>query len=169
MNEMFNVRRSQDGDQVLKSLNGQFQSVTPVTTATYNVEDHQSGTIFTLNRAAGIAVTLPAAEVGLVYEFYITSTFTGTCTITADSSADTYTGMITKIDKDEKGSVVAFDEDIDTTCFDIPAAADYILTLDADTDGRFLGGHLKFVCVSDSKWSISGNLFGDGAGSHMFS
>ena len=49
MNELFDVRRSQDGNQVLKSLNGQIQSVVEITDATYSVEDYQSGSIFALN------------------------------------------------------------------------------------------------------------------------
>ena len=140
-----------------------------ITTATYNVEATESGYCFTLNRAGGIEINLPAAAAGLIYDFHITTTFTGTLTITADSSGDTYTGAVKNIDKDEKGSVVALNEGIDTTGWNIPGLTDYILTLDSDSDGRFLGGHLKFTALSASIWHIEGTLFGDGTVTHIFS
>ena len=96
-------------------------------------------------------------------------TFTGTCSITAASSADTYTGCVKSMDKDGKGSVVHLNENITTSGWNIPNVADYILTLDADTDGRFLGGSLKFTALSASKWHIEGTLFNDGTVSHIFS
>ncbi len=43
------------------------------------------------------------------------------------------------------------------------------MTADADTDGRFIGSHVKFTAISDSKWLLSGNLFGDGTVTHIFS
>ena len=38
-----------------------YDNVTDITAATYSVESTQSGAVFTLNRAAGIVVTLPTA------------------------------------------------------------------------------------------------------------
>ena len=110
--------------------------VTSVTDATLAPTTAQSGTIFSLNRAAGITVTLPAAAAGLYYEFHIGTTFTGTFILQGASSADTFQGMVFQLDKDELGSVVALNENIDTAGWNIPAADDHILTMDADTDGR---------------------------------
>ena len=122
----------------------------------------QSGTIFTLNRAGGITVTLPAAEAGLVYEFHVGTTFTGNMIINAASDADTLQGVVQMHDKDEVGSVVVLNENIQTSAFAIPAAADHQLVADGDTKGRFIGGHIVYKCITDSKWSVSGHLFGDG-------
>ena len=82
-------------------------AVTSITDSTKTVTAAESGTIFTLNRAAGITVTLPAAAAGLTYEFHVGTTFTGTMQIDAASSADTLQGMITIIDKDEVGGLAA--------------------------------------------------------------
>ena len=154
MNDVFSVRRSQDGDQVLKSLNGHIQSVVDVAEATYSVEDYQSGSIFALNRAAGMTITLPAAEKGMVFEFYIADTFTGTLTINADSSADTLQGVVSA-----SPSLVGTATNAgNTTAFAGPAAADHQFVADADTKGRVLGTRIKYQCVSDSKWLISGHL-----------
>ena len=145
------------------------QKIVNIDVATYSVLAADSGTVYDLNRAAGIAITLPAAVSGLVYEFHVGTTFTGTLTITAASSADTYQGVVAIHDKDHLGTVKALNEGIDTDGWNFPAAADYILTLDADTDGRFIGSYLKFTAISDSKWLIQGDVFGDGTATHIFS
>ena len=122
-----------------------------------------------MNRAAGITVTLPAAAAGLFYEFHIGTTFTGTFILQGASSADTFQGMVFQLDKDELGSVVALNEDIDTAGWNVPAAADYRLTMDAATDGRFIGGHIRCVAITDAIWLLNGHVFGDGTVSHSFS
>ena len=144
-------------------------SVTSVTDSTLTPTTAQSGTIFSLNRAAGITVTLPAAAAGLFYEFHIGTTFTGTFILQGASSADTFQGMVFQLDKDELGSVVALNENIDTAGWNVPAAADYRLTMDADTDGRFIGGHIRCVAITDAIWLLNGHVFGDGTVSHSFS
>jgi len=144
-------------------------SVTSVTDSTLTPTTAQSGTIFSLNRAAGVTVTLPAAAAGLFYEFHIGTTFTGSFILQGASSADTFQGMVFQLDKDELGSVVALNEDIDTAGWNVPAAADYRLTMDADTDGRFIGGHIRCVAITDAIWLLNGHVFGDGTVSHSFS
>jgi len=150
------------------TLNNLFP-VTSITDATYTPTTAQSGTIFSLNRAAGITVTLPAAAAGLFYEFHIGTTFTGSFILQGASSADTFQGMVFQLDKDELGSVVALNEDIDTAGWNVPAAADYRLTMDADTDGRFIDGHIRCVAITDAIWLLNGHVFGDGTVSHSFS
>ena len=153
MNDVFSVRRSQDGDQVLKSLNGAIQPVINVADATYSVEDYQSGSIFTLNRAGGMTITLPAAEAGQVFEFHIGTTFTGTLTINADSDADTLQGAIymgTGLTLNDS------DDNVENHGYASTAAADHQYVADADTKGRMIGTYLKYICVSDSKWLVSG-------------
>tara|TARA_R100000995_G_scaffold51983_1_gene25158 strand:+ start:203 stop:787 length:585 start_codon:yes stop_codon:yes gene_type:complete len=144
-------------------------SVTSVTDSTLTPTTAQSGTIFSLNRAAGVTVTLPAAAAGLFYEFHIGTTFTGSFILQGASSADTFQGMVFQLDKDELGSVVALNENIDTAGWNVPAAADYRLTMDADTDGRFIGGHIRCVAITDAIWLLNGHVFGDGTVSHSFS
>ena len=131
--------------------------------------ESDSGTLFTTTGAAARTITLPPALTGLEYEFHFGATFTGTFAIHAASSADTFQGVISHHDKDHLGTVVALNENIDTDGWNFPAAADYRLTLDADTDGRFIGGWVKFTAVSDAIWLLQGSLFGDGTTSHIFS
>ena len=159
---------------VLNTSSGSYgeynRKVVELTQATYTVLEGDSGTLFTINKADGIDITLPAAKAGLEYDFHIGTTCTGDAlTISAASSADTYQGLVQHHDKDILGAVSAMNADIDTSAFDIPAAADYVLTLNAAADGWYLGGMLKFIAISDSKWLIQGHLFGDGTATHIFS
>ena len=138
-------------------------------TGTETLTEAQSGAIITTTGAGARTITLPSAAAGLEYQFYFTDTFTGTLIIQAASSADTFQGALFQLDKDEAGAVVALNENIDTAGWNVPAAADYILTMNADTDGRFLGGTVTFTAVNASKWLVSGTVFGDGTVSHNFS
>ena len=140
-----------------------------ITGSTKAVSAAESGAIFTLSRGGGMVITLPSAAAGLVYEFHILTTFTGTLELNAYSSADTYMGSVLHHDKDEKGSVVALNEALTTSGWNIPAATDYRLHLNADTDGRFLGGKLRCTAITAAIWHVEGTLFGDGAVTHIFS
>ena len=144
------------------------KAVTSITDSTNTVTAAESGTIFPLNRAGGITVTLPAAEAGLYYNLHVGTTFTGTFTLTAASSSDTMQGGVLQMDKDDVGTVVALNENIDTNGFNVPAADDHQLVLDADTDGRFIGGYLECVAITDAIWMVTGHLFGDGTATHNF-
>lgn len=63
------------------------------TAATLSVtEAEHDGKIITLNRAAGIAVTLPAASAGLLFTFIVGTTFTGAATIKSATGADIMIG-----------------------------------------------------------------------------
>ena len=140
------------------SLKGVKSPVESVTASTKTVTTAESGTIFTLNRAAGITVTLPAAEAGLRYEFHVGTTFTGTMGINAASDADTYQGLVSV------GPVAGLATNAgNTTGILGPALNDHLLTADADTKGRLLGGHIVFTCITDSIWTVSGHLVSAGA------
>jgi len=149
-------------------LRGAILPVVSITDATYTVRAEESGTIFTLNRSAGVVVTLPSATAGLVYEFHIGTTATGTLTVNSAGTDDTLQGVIFTHDKDNLGSVLALNANVDTSGWNSPVAADHQLVLNADTDGRFIGGHVVYKCITAAIWSVSGHLFGDGTATHPF-
>ena len=139
--------------------------VESITAATYSVTEAQSGTIFTLNRAAGIVVTLPAATPGLRYEFYVETALTSNnYTGNAASSADTLTGVLQLIDIAILDSHVDLNDNVITTGFSFPAAADHQLVTNKTTTGGLAGSHWIYTCITDSKWQISGtNICSSGA------
>ena len=65
-----------------------YKNVSSITSATKSVESTDSGTVYTLNRAAGIVVTLPTAAAGLHYTFIVGTTFTGAGQINTDNASD---------------------------------------------------------------------------------
>ena len=113
----------------------------------------ESGKLFVLDRAASMTLTLPAAKAGLSYEFHVKTTFTGTLTINAASSADTLQGVIVLC---AVGIAVQNNQAVATAGFANPAAADHQYVADADTKGRLLGTHLVYKCMTDALWSVSG-------------
>ena len=140
-------------------------NVQSLTTATYTVSADQSGTIFTFNRAAGVVVTLPAAAVGLNFEFYVETALTSNnYTINAASTADTLTGMVVVQDIADIGSVTLLNEGVTTIGFDVPAAADHQIVTNKTTTGGLKGSYWRYRCVSDALWSVSGlNIVSSGA------
>jgi hypothetical protein len=126
--------------------------VVNITASTSSPTAAQSGSIFTLNLAGGITVTLPAAAAGLTYEFHIGTTFSGTLTINAASSLDTLQGIITMAP-----SLLATATNAGaTTAIAGPAAADHQYIADADTKGRLLGTRLKYTAITDAIWLVEG-------------
>ena len=139
--------------------------VVSLTAATKTVTTAESGTIFTLNRAAGVVVTLPAAAAGLVYEFYVeTALNSNAYTVQAASSADTLTGLVQSWDIADVGTMTKLNENVATTGWSNPAAADYQIITNKGTTGGLKGSYWKFTCMSDALWHIEGiNICGSGA------
>ena len=128
----------------------------------------QSGSIFTINAAAGCVVTLPAATAGLNYGFHLGTTVTSnTFTVNAATSSDTLQGAVVCVDKDSLGAVVATNAGA-TLGIDVPIAADHQLVQDGNTKGRFLGTKIDYVCITAAIWHISGVSFHDGTLATMF-
>ena len=139
------------------------QNVVAVTDATLAPTIAQSGSIFTINAAAGCVVTLPAATAGLCYSFHLGTTVTSNnFTVDAASSADVLQGAVIKIDKDNPNSVTATNAGA-TLAIDCPAAADHQYVADGDTKGRFLGTKLDYVCITDALWYVTGIDFFNGS------
>ena len=135
-------------------------NVQSLTTATYTVTADQSGTIFTFNRAAGVVVTLPAASVGLNFEFYVETALTSNAyTINAASTADTLTGMLMSWDIADVGTMTKMNENVATVGWSNPAAADHQLVTNKTTTGGLKGSYYRYRCVSDALWHVSGFNF----------
>lgn len=118
----------------------------------------QSGSIFAFNRAAGVAVTLPAiaaADVGLTYLFFFETTATGDHTITA-AAADLL-----------KGGVFIFDFDAAYTApqgvhHRADGSDDLIITMNGTTKGGKVGSWVELTALSATSWGVRGVLAGDG-------
>lgn len=119
--------------------------ITNATAATLAITeaDHEGQTI-TLNRAGGIAVTLPAATGGgAKYRFIVGTTFTSAGTIKVANSSDVMTG-----------TAVLFQDAGDTVVgFATGATADTV-TLDGSTTGGLKGAHVVLEDIAANLWFV---------------
>lgn len=113
--------------------------------------------IITLNRATGVAVTLPAATgTGDLYEFYIGTTQSGGSTTftKATGTSDTFVGQI-ETATTTGATTNGFCEAL--------GGADVTITLNGTTTGGVAGSSIKFRDIASGKWKVEGFLIGSGS------
>lgn len=108
-----------------------------------------------LDRAAGIAITLPAAAAGLEFEFFVKTTFTGAASIKSVAGADIMLGH------------ALMGNDSDNTVVDWPAkAANTFDTIDmfgtANSTGGIEGQTIRIYGLATNRWGVE--IRGDAAG-----
>lgn len=108
-----------------------------------------------LDRAGGIAVTLPAAAAGLEFEFFVKTTFTGAASIKSVTGADIMIGH------------ALMGNNSDNTVVDWPAvAADTFDTIDlfgtANSTGGIEGQTIRIFGLATNVWAVE--IRGDAAG-----
>jgi hypothetical protein len=115
-----------------------------VTAATLTVtEAAHDGKVVTLNRAGGIAVTLPAATgSGIKLHFVVGTTFTSAATIKVTGD-DTMTG----------NAILAQDAADTAVMFEAGATADTI-TLDGSTTGGLKGAQVHLIDIAADLWAV---------------
>lgn len=118
---------------------------TNVTAATLTITNEtHAGQIITLNRAAGITVTLPAATgSGARYRFIVGTTFTGSGIIQVASSSDTMVG----------NAIVLQDGGDTMAGFEAGATADTI-TLNGTTTGGLAGAEVEVIDIASTLFFV---------------
>jgi alpha-D-ribose 1-methylphosphonate 5-triphosphate synthase subunit PhnG len=113
------------------------------------VERNHAGKMITLNRAGGVAVTLPAATgSGAGYRFFVGTTFTSDATIKVANASDTMAGQ-------------AIIDGTTSTMFQTAATSDTI-TLNGSTTGGLLGTQIEVEDVEANVWYVK--VLGNGSG-----
>lgn len=110
-----------NGSLVTKGLARDKDSVVNVTSSTLTVNPQtHAGKTMTLNRAGGIAVTLPAASgSGAEYEFIVGTTFTTSGAIKVANASDVFVGFATFANNGaDTANVYETASDSDTYTFD---------------------------------------------------
>jgi hypothetical protein len=141
------------GNLVTTGYVSSYDNVVSIEDATYTVATTQSGAVFTLNRAAGIVVTLPTAAAGLNYTFIVGTTFTGAGQINTGNTDDLYSGFAQIFDPATATDVNTF----------IPDASDDD-TIDLGTAGQgwLVGGIIRLKATTAAVWHCEAFLHGDG-------
>lgn len=140
-------------------MNGTMRGPTPyvIDTATFVIQPGEhAGRIGVLDRAAGIAVTLPAATgTGDEYQFVVKTTFTGDCTIKSLTGADIMIGYAF-LQQDAGDTVVGF----------AALAASTFDTIDifdaSNVTGGFNGAYVRVRDIAVNRWFVE--VFSDAAG-----
>ena len=130
-----------------------YSNVSSITSATKSVESTDSGTVYTLNRAAGIVVTLPTAAAGLNYTFIVGTTFTGAGQINTDNTSDLFSGFAQLFDPATAG---------DTNTFIPDASDDDTIDLGSAAQGWLVGGVIRLHATTAAVWHCEAFLHGDG-------
>lgn len=134
-------------------------AVVSTTAATATLTEAQSGTVFYLNRAAGIVYTLPvlsAAMVGTYYDFVVG-------TVVTSNAYKWSTG--TQGTEFFNGSFVGMDEDGTVTSgviFTGDGATHDNISMNGTTTGGRFGTQFRIVCTSATTWTVQGLLGGNG-------
>jgi hypothetical protein len=117
-----------------------------VTAATYTATQNVSGKVITLNAAAGVTVTLPAATgSGTKLAFFVGTTVTSNADIIqVASAADTMSGY----------AILGQDAADTTVLFETAATSDTI-TMNGSTTGGVLGAQVELTDVATGKWMVN--------------
>lgn len=151
-----------------------------LTSADNTITKSQSGALFTINSAGGAIIRLPESELGLHYDFYVGTDFTQLSSLVLSASAlDSFQGAICHmtgaVQPEFAGhtGVVAMNENITTTAWNFPAAADDRMTVtgEAGTESPiFAGSQFSCIAVSGSLWMLDGMLITSASSpAHSFS
>jgi hypothetical protein len=117
-----------------------------VTSATFALSKAHSGTEIFLNRAGGIAFTLPVPDAGLRYRFIIGTAPTSDCTIASNGGADIIVLGVNELEVDT-GDDGPYDDNADLVSFKANVAV--------------VGDFLDLYC-DGTKWYGRGQTNADG-------
>lgn len=133
---------------------GQHKQVINDAVATRTLLSKESGALCLFDRAAGVTYTLPAPVAGMVFDFGVTVTGTGTYKIVTNATSTVF--MVGGV---QVGSETAGGHD----SFAANGTNIAAITMDADTKGRILGGAgVRCLAISATQWYVSGWLVGSG-------
>lgn len=123
-------------------------------TASATLTEKQSGALVLLNAAAGMTLTLPAANEGTQFDVSVLTSRTSNSYKIITSAATVFL----------VGAYMAGDATIATSgdIFTLDGSTHVALTIDGDTKGGLVGGHLRFTCISATQWYVEGLVIGTG-------
>ena len=139
------------GDYLLKSTGPQIDAVCQVasrlvncTASTLTISSAlHSGRVVTLNRAAGIAVTLPAATgTGTKYDLLINTLLTSNTTTITTGAGDFLSGLVLAA-RQSSGLV---------TAYMLNGSSNHILTFNGTTQGGVMGDKISLIDVAANLW-----------------
>jgi hypothetical protein len=125
-----------------------------VVTANRTLLAGESGSLVLLGVASGATVTLPAASEGLQFDV----------SVSVSRTSNSYKIITAAATEFLLGAYIAGDTTIATSgdIFTLDGSTHVALTIDGDTKGGLVGGHLRFTCISATQWYVEGLVVGTG-------
>lgn len=130
--------------------------VTVSTDATYTITAAQSGTLFVLSKADGITFTLPGADPGLTYEFFVSTSVTSNDYGVDTDGTDNFEGIVLNVDKDQAYTST---EALQAICK--ADGSPTHIDLNGSTTGGLVGSRFSVTAISTDRWLVEGILHGD--------
>lgn len=133
---------------------GQHREVISGSGATVTLTAEQSGSLFLLDRAAGIVVTLPTPAVGMYFDFLATVSVTSNAYKVITNAATVFL----------VGGIVISSQTVAESGDQFSADGTTIVAVSEDgaTKGGLIGGAYRVTCISATQWAISGLTVGAG-------
>ena len=127
--------------------------------ATVTITPQQSGATFLFDRAAGIVYTLPAPQVGLMYNFLVTTAVTSNAyTVQTDAGTTFLAGVVASAVAAGTGST-----------FFGNGSTHIKVAQNGTTTGGLIGSVLYVTCVTPTLWNVEASLYGSGTLATPFS
>ncbi len=123
-------------------------------TADTTLKAEQSGALVLLGVASGATVTLPAPSEGRQFDVSVSVSRTSNSYKIITNSASVFL----------LGAYMAGDATIATSgdIFTGDGSTHVAITIDGDTKGGLVGGHLRFTAISSTQWFVEGLVIGTG-------
>lgn len=122
--------------------------------ATRTLNENESGSVCLFDRAAGIVYTLPTAKPGIQFDFIVTTTITSnSAKVITAAGTELLIGGYTNVDTDTSNAVAVFTGN---------GSTHIAVTQNGTTTGGVAGTHLRFTCLSSTRWMVEGIVQGTG-------
>ena len=123
-------------------------------TADTTLKAKQSGALVLLGVASGATLTLPTAAEGMQFDV----------SVSVSRTSNSYKIITAAATQFLLGAYMAGDATIATSgdVFTLDGSTHVALTIDGDTKGGLIGGHLRFTAISATQWYVEGLVVGTG-------
>lgn len=122
--------------------------------ATRTLNENESGSVCLFDSAAGIVYTLPTAKPGIQFDFIVTTTITSnSAKVITAAGTELLIGGYTNVDTDTSNAVAVFTGN---------GSTHIAVTQNGTTTGGVAGTHLRFTCLSSTRWMVEGIVQGTG-------
>lgn len=123
--------------------------------ATRSLLAEDSGSLILLNKLTGEIITLPAAAVGVYFDFMVVLTNTSLAYKIITSAGTIFlTGGYTEVDTDSSNAVAARTGN---------GTTHVSINMNGGTTGGLIGTRLRFTCISATLWMVEGMMQASGA------